>query len=194
MVSKLLVAVQEVLSKAASMNQDKALLNRLKTHYYEIRKGIGVHKPPSQYGAFPTDPYSHTPSFTGAQQPGMTGQVKEDIISRLGETGVIVEDGCLKFRTHLINPSEFLKSPRRFLYYDVEGQQQIIELDKDMLVFTVCQVPVIIHRFDHARIEVTNSDGSRRIIDSLDLDAEMSSAIFNRTGAINSLDVFLGME
>lgn len=194
MVSKLLVAVQEVLNKAASMNRDKTLLNRLKTHYYEIREGIGVHKPPSQYGAFPTDPYSHTPSFAGAQQPGMTGQVKEDIISRLGEMGVIVEEGCLKFRTHLINPSEFLKNPRRFLYYDVEGRQQSIELDKDTLVFTICQVPVIVHRFGYARIEITNSDGSRRIINGLDLDAETSSAIFNRTGAIHSLDVFLGME
>ncbi len=38
------------------------------------------------YGAIPTDPYSHTPGFAGAQQPGMTGPVKEDIC-RLGELG-----------------------------------------------------------------------------------------------------------
>jgi len=193
MVSKLLLAVQEVLNGAASMNKDKTVLNRLKKHYYEIREGIGVHKPPSQYGAFPTDPYSHTPSFTGAQQPGMTGQVKEDIISRLGEMGVIVEDGCLKFRAHLINPSEFLKSPGRFVYYDVEGHQQIMGLDKDTLAFTVCQVPVVVHRSGPVRIEVRNSDGSRKIINGPDLDAETSSTIFNRTGTIRSLDVFLGM-
>ena len=33
---------------------------------------------PAEYGAFPDDPYSHTPSFGGARQPGMTGQVKEE--------------------------------------------------------------------------------------------------------------------
>ena len=45
------------------------------------------------YGAFPTDPYSHTPAGKGAQQPGMTGQVKEDVISRFGELGVEVKNG-----------------------------------------------------------------------------------------------------
>ena len=59
-------------------------------HYYEINEGIGVHKSPALYGAFPTDPYSHTPAGKGAQQPGMTGQVKEDILSRFGELGVFV--------------------------------------------------------------------------------------------------------
>ena len=48
-------------------------------HYFEILAGIGAHKSPELYGAFPTDPYSHTPGGKGAQQPGMTGQVKEDL-------------------------------------------------------------------------------------------------------------------
>jgi hypothetical protein len=194
MVSKLLLAVQEVLNKAASMNEDKAILDRLKNHYYEIREGIGVHKSPRLYGAFPTDPYSHTPSFTGAQQPGMTGQVKEDIISRLGEMGVAVEDGCIKFRSFLINQAEFLKTPRIFNYYGINGQLQNIELDKDTLAFTICQMPVIIHRSGQTRIEVNNANGSKRIVKGLDLDVETSSTIFNRTGVVHSLDVFLGLE
>ena len=57
-------------------------------HYFEINAGIGAHKSPELYGAFPTDPYSHTPGGKGAQQPGMTGQVKEDILCRFGELGV----------------------------------------------------------------------------------------------------------
>ncbi|MDZ7764140.1 MAG: hypothetical protein U5K00_06890 [Melioribacteraceae bacterium] len=60
----------------------------MKNYYYEIKEGIGVHKSPEKYGAFPTDPYSHTPSFAGVQQPGMTGQVKEDFISRIRELGI----------------------------------------------------------------------------------------------------------
>ncbi|CAN0044150.1 unnamed protein product, partial [Discosporangium mesarthrocarpum] len=42
--------------------------------------------------AFPTDPYSHT-NRHGAQQPGMTGQVKEEIVTRFGELGVRIEGG-----------------------------------------------------------------------------------------------------
>ena len=36
-------------------------------------------KTPEEYGAFPFDAYSHTPYNSGAKQPGMTGQVKEEI-------------------------------------------------------------------------------------------------------------------
>ena len=69
--------------------------------------GIGVHKSPSLYGAFPTDPYSHTPGGKGAQQPGMTGQVKEDILSRIGELGAIVSKGVLSFSPGLLRGREF---------------------------------------------------------------------------------------
>ena len=74
MVSKLLLAVQECCLKAIRENESKETIGRLLEHYYEINEGIGVHKSPSLYGAFPTDPYSHTPAGKGAQQPGMTAQ------------------------------------------------------------------------------------------------------------------------
>ena len=192
MVSKLLLAVQEVLDRVARTNEIEAVVDRLRDHYYEIREGIGVHKSPELYGAVPIDPYSHTPSFAGAQQPGMTGQVKEDLISRVGEMGVAVEDGRLRFLAHLVSRSEFLTGPRTFRYYDFEGQQRSIELEKDTLAFTTCQVPVVAHCSGQARLEVTRADGSRQILDGLDLDAETSSAIFNRTGEVRRLDVFFG--
>ena len=192
MVSKLLLAVQEALDRATRTNEIEAVVDRLSRHYYEIREGIGVHKSPELYGAVPIDPYSHTPSFAGAQQPGMTGQVKEDLISRLGEMGVAVEDGQLRFRAHLVSRSEFLTGPRTFRYYDFEGQQRTIELEKDTLAFTTCQVPVVAHCSGQARLEVTRADRSRQILDGLDLDAETSSAIFNRTGEVRRLDVFFG--
>jgi hypothetical protein len=53
--------------------------------YYDIRQGLGFKKPPAGFGAFATDPYSHTPAGRGSRQPGMTGQVKEEILTRLGE-------------------------------------------------------------------------------------------------------------
>ena len=83
MVSKLLLAVQEVYLNAEKQSATKKELKKLKDFYYDIKSGIGTDKQPDQYGAFPTDPYSHTPFFAGAQQPGMTGQVKEDIILKI---------------------------------------------------------------------------------------------------------------
>ncbi len=91
MVSKLLLAVQENCLLAVNNNESEVLIGKLLDHYYEINAGIGVHKSPELYGAFPTDPYSHTPATKGAQQPGMTGQVKEDLLSRFGELGVFVK-------------------------------------------------------------------------------------------------------
>ena len=64
------------------------MIGKFFDHYFEINEGIGVNKSPGLYGAFPTDPYSHTPRGRGVQQPGMTGQVKEDIVSRFYELGL----------------------------------------------------------------------------------------------------------
>ena len=77
MISKLLLAVQEkILQK-----NDPSIQQELHACYEDIRLGLGFTKTAQQYGAFPTDPYSHTPRHAGAQQPGMTGQVKEEILT-----------------------------------------------------------------------------------------------------------------
>ena len=75
MVSKLLLAAYENTNMALKTD-DEILIGRMYDHYFEILAGIGAHKSPKLYGAFPTDPYSHTPGGKGAQQPGITGQVK----------------------------------------------------------------------------------------------------------------------
>ncbi|MGP8175939.1 MAG: hypothetical protein ACLP7O_15530 [Terracidiphilus sp.] len=194
MVSKLLLAVQEVLHRAGTGDEDPALIQRLMSHYREIREGIGVHKSPDLYGAIPTDPYSHTPGFAGVQQPGMTGQVKEDLISRLGEMGVVVEEGRLGFHRHLVSGNEFLTQPSRFDFYDIDGRQRTLDLDPGTMAFTTCQVPVIAHRSGPQKIEITRHDGSRHAIEALCLDEQTSAAIFERTGAVRRLDVFYGFE
>jgi hypothetical protein len=175
MVSKLQLAVQEVLDRAACGGEDATVVERLRAHYREIREGVGVHKPPEVYGAIPTDPYSHTPGFAGVQQPGMTGQVKEDLISRLGEMGVAVEGGRLSFRAHLVSRGEFLPDSRTFR-------------------FTVCQAPVVAHESGPPRIEITRADGYRSTVKGLDLDAATSAEVFERTGAVGQLDVFFGFD
>lgn len=105
MVSKLLLAVQENFFAAQKANDSNA--SELAKIYYDVRNGLGFNKTPELYGAFPTDPYSHTPSGQGAKQPGMTGQVKEEVITRWGELGMEIVDGKLQINPVLLRKSEF---------------------------------------------------------------------------------------
>ena len=93
---------------------------------FVCRDGLGFAKTPAEFGAFPTDPYSHTPRHAGAQQPGMTGQVKEEILTRLGELGVEVEGGRVRFRPLLLRPGEFLRQAGTYRGFDVSGEAQAI--------------------------------------------------------------------
>ena len=119
MVSKLLLAVGENIQHAAISHQPSAV-ERLRKQYFEIREGIGSHKRPDEYGAFPFDPYSHTPTMAGVQQPGMTGQVKEDIISRWFELGVSVRDGQITFAPTMLRDEDFQDGELRFTYCGTE--------------------------------------------------------------------------
>ena len=113
MVSKLRLAAFEVTKAAVeSQSESSEVVGRLFDHYFEINAGIGAHKSPELYGAFPTDPYSHTPGGKGAQQPGMTGQVKEDLLCRFGELGVRVTDGCIHFDRALLQRRGVLEGSR----------------------------------------------------------------------------------
>ena len=116
MVSKLLLAVGECI-QASNLSP---LTSRLISHYCEIREGIGSHKTPAEYGSFPFDAYSHTPSMSGVQQPGMTGQVKEDIISRFFELGVHVQDGQITFCPIMLTDADFRDGELRFSYCGTE--------------------------------------------------------------------------
>ena len=106
MVSKLLVATQECYFQALDAQAPET--QDLAKHYHAILEGTGIHKTARQYGAFSTDAYSHTPWGKGARQPGMTGQVKEDILCRFGELGVRVMNGKVSFHPTLLRADEFL--------------------------------------------------------------------------------------
>ncbi len=183
MVSKLQLAVQECCLKAIKDQEDENLVGKLLDHYYEINEGIGVHKSPTLYGAFPTDPYSHTPANKGAQQPGMTGQVKEDILSRFGELGVLVNDGQLCFTPGMLKKTEFLSKKLLFKYVDVQGKISELPLEEKSLCFTYCQVPVIYKLADKHGLELV-LNGSVSKSESLSLDRLTSQKIFDRTGDV----------
>ena len=189
MVSKLLLAVQENCLLAINTNQSEALIGKLLDHYYEINAGIGVHKSPELYGAFPTDAYSHTPATKGAQQPGMTGQVKEDILSRFGELGVFVENGKVVFKPRLLKTSEFLNADEVFTYINVKGDKKEININKNQLCFTYCQVPVIYSISDENNVKVVFNNDTKIGFSNLALDKETSTKMFNRTGEIEYIKV-----
>lgn len=191
MVSKLLLAVEECCQQAIDTNQSAEVVGKLLEHYYEINEGIGVHKSPQLYGAFPIDPYSHTPTGKGAQQPGMTGQVKEDILSRIGELGVFVKGGEINFRPGLLKKDEFLKAAKTFHYVDISQQNREIPLIAGTLAFTYCQVPVIYKIADSEGIELLYANGDFTTKDQLTIDRNTSHQVFNRTGEIDRIQVNL---
>lgn len=185
MVSKLLLAVKENYDKGVAQNAPREILQRLGDQYYKVREGIGFNKTPAEYGAFPCDPYSHTPKHAGAQQPGMTGQVKEEILTRFGELGIEVSAGRVKFAPRILRRQEFLGEPQNFRYLDVDENWQTLELSKNSLAFTWCQVPIIYElTANNSQLSITLSNGSIIRYDKLSLDSELSNALFLHNGKI----------
>lgn len=193
MVAKLLLAVQENFFGAIDSDSDETTVRQLGQLYYRIRNGIGFNKTPAEYGAFPTDPYSHTPRHNGARQPGMTGQVKEEILTRFGELGVRVTEGRVRFDPRLLRSREFVSNARDFRYLDVDGHWQDLSIPERSLAFTWCQVPVI-YRLDDGTgqsLAIKRGDGSEEHLDRLELGAADSTALFDRNGRVRALTVTL---
>jgi len=193
MVAKLMLAIEENFFAAIGLGTESDVTRRLGQLYYRVREGIGFNKTPVEYGAFPTDPYSHTPKHGGAKQPGMTGQVKEEVLSRFGELGVLVSDGVVHFRPHLLRQREFITEPREFCFLDVQGNWQDITVPAGGLAFTWCQVPIIYSLNDDAASSLTilRDDGAEDRVTDLVLSAADSTEIFQRSGHIRKISVSL---
>jgi hypothetical protein len=189
MVSKLLLAAQENFWWARASGESPAVCRALADAYYDVRAGIGFNKEPADYGAFPTDPYSHTPKGQGAKQPGMTGQVKEEILTRLGELGVHVQAGAIRFDPALLRKAELLAEPSQFCYVGIDGRSQTIDLPAESLAFTLCQAPVIVMLGDSSAVEVFYAGGSSERILGHTLSPQVSSHLFQRDGIVACLQV-----
>lgn len=191
MVSKLLLAAQENFLRAEKIGAPAAVRAGLAACYHDIRAGLGDRKSPAEYGAFPTDPYSHTPAHTGARQPGLTGQVKEDILCRFGELGVSVIGGQIQFRPRLLRRKEFLCAPGAFRWFDPAGIERRLSLPANSLAFTYCQTAVIYQAGRRDLLTVHFADGSKPSCTSDHLDVETSRAILARNGTIERIVVVL---
>ncbi len=195
MVAKLLLAVQETLQRAVREGAPPAVCAMLDARYAAIRDGLGFRKTAREYGAFPTDPYSHTPAHAGAQQPGMTGQVKEEILTRRGELGVQVQDGTLSFRQlHRLLEAEFATEEGDFEYLTADGRTASLPVPEGCYAFTVCQTPVLCRRAPAGTppsIRVQRSDGREERIPGNALPREWSGAVFGRDGSVRLIEVAL---
>ena len=165
MVSKLLLAVGEIIETA---DADRPSCDRLIAHYRAIQEGIGAHKSPAEYGSFPFDPYSHTPVHAGCQQPGMTGQVKEDIISRFRELGLRVADGALHIEPVLLREDEFQNGE---------------------LCFTYCAVPFTYRKSSNRQIVLRLGNGETVAMPDHCIPAEWAAHLFARDGVVAEVEV-----
>jgi hypothetical protein len=171
MVAKLLLAVQQRYLEAIANGASPQTVDRLAAGYRRVRDGLGFRKSPQAFGAVPTDCYSHTPAHAGAQQPGMTGQVKEEVLTRRAELGLIVSDGSLT----LVPP--LLPADERWGGVGAPGEAASYR-------FTVCATPVQVSQGDADRVRVVRHDGTVVARDGTALTADESAEVFDRRGAI----------
>jgi len=192
MVAKLLVSILECHQAAIEPDDgavDRAAVAALADAYDHVRDGLGFRKAVDVQGAFPTDPYSHTPRHRGAQQPGMTGLVKEEILVRWGELGVRVRDGRLRFAPRLLHLDEFSATPHPFDHVDHDGVDRSWDLPPDSLGFTYCGTPVCYVLADRPSVVVDRPGGPSELIAGNELPDDASQAIFARDGSIVRLTV-----
>ncbi len=175
MVAKLLLAVQERQVEAGDRGDAPEVVDGLVRAYRRIRDGLGFRKTPDEYGAFPTDCYSHTPAGAGAKQPGMTGQVKEEVLARLGELGLRVEGGTLSLGSPVIDPTELFGG-------DLRGE----------VVLTFCGVAIAVVIGESSTIRTTWSDGRTEVTTGSELDRAVAREIFARSGAVERVELTLG--
>jgi hypothetical protein len=121
----------------------------------------------------------------------MTGAVKEEILARQAEVGLVIENGCICFTGLLISPDELLKTSASFDYIDINRKSQRIEVPTGGLAYTVCQVPVVVQFGDTSSIEIHLTDGQTQTIRGNQLDPINSQHIFQRDGYIHHLKVHL---
>jgi len=95
-----------------------------------------------------------------------------------------VTEGKLGFNARLLRIEEFLNKPKTFTYIDVNKNVRQIELEKDSLAFTYCQIPIIYKLAVKEGLKVVLNGDSELEFDHLNLDAAASKKVFERTGEI----------
>jgi hypothetical protein len=122
----------------------------------------------------------------------MTGQVKEEIITRFGELGIRIHTGALNIDPRLLQTSEFTHQSRTFETTSVDGRHESFKLKSGSLAFTYCQTPFI-YSLDtdtsNIRIEIEYRDDNLQISEGSQLPADAYLDVIQRKGNIRSVRV-----
>ena len=188
MVAKLLVALQRTMQRFSGDSRSSTEMAALVNLYRVIRSGMGPKKSAADWGAIPTDPYSHSPSHSGAQQPGMTGFAKEEVLARPFELGLRVDAGVISLDPTLVHPGEMDREARIVRFRNVSGVIEDVELPADSFILSCCQIPIVVKRGKDETTTISFSDGTVVPSEGLTVDVRTSGEIFRRTGLVQKIE------
>jgi hypothetical protein len=120
----------------------------------------------------------------------MTGQVKEEILTRFGELGVVIDAGCLRFDPQLLDDAE-LGAAHEFTMLGSDGLERVVAVPDGGLAFTVCQVPIVYGPAAEPSLTVEHADGRVELYSGDRLPAQTSQDILSRSGRIATVRVGL---
>jgi hypothetical protein len=113
----------------------------------------------------------------------MTGQVKEEILTRFGELGVQFSNGQISFEPRLLPLDEFFAEAHDFAFVGLAGEETWT-LPAESLGFTYCQVPVCYRLADSSAITVERADGTKETLPAGMLAPADSASILARGGLV----------
>ena len=100
------------------------------------------------------------------------------------------EKKCVKIEDDSLNVDSIIDAVLEDIDMKIDTLIEI-ELEKDSLCFTYCQIPIIYKLSDKQGVKVIFNKDAVLEFDSLYLDSQTSKKVFKRTGEINRIEVFL---
>ena len=110
----------------------------------------------------------------------MTGQVKEEVLTRWGELGLRVIDGRLSLAPGLLAPTEIVPPAG-------EG-------GPGRARFTYCGLPMVVAADESDSVVVERVDGTREVVDGLTMSTEQSHRVFARSPSIHAVEWRIGPD
>jgi len=107
----------------------------------------------------------------------------------MGELGVRVQGGRIRFWPLLLRSAELLARPATLDLVAADGGRETLALPAGTLAFTLCQVPIVYRRAPEAGLSVVERDGASRRVAGDRVDAETSGQVFARTGRVRRVEV-----
>jgi hypothetical protein len=111
------------------------------------------------------------------------------VLTRFGELGIDVRDGCIHIDPRLLPLDELLGSPVQATFEGLGGESVALEIAPGSLAFTFCQLPFILREGDDHRIEIVDADGRRESVAGARLDRATSAEILGRRGRYRHVEV-----